>query len=191
MKKQNLLIVTAVASLLTSLGLQSSRAQQFKAVLSAVCISTNQEGGLVYRSFSNRNLIHDCAEEQGITNLTGLRLVFDLGNNALEVVRGTNQTAICTPLTFQDTVSLPNTNKTKVELLAAVFVETNTVASGTLAATERFSYGSSNQLTGFRLTGRIQYSVAASGTNSAKIYQGVVAAGALFREDDEHEGHDD
>jgi hypothetical protein len=191
MKKHELLIRTAVTVLFASFGLQARSAQElFKAAFSAICVSTNQGGGLVYRSISNRNLIRDCAAEQGLTNLAGLRLVFNLSNNALEIVRGTNQTLVCTPLTFEDTVSLANTNKTKVELLASVFVETNNVASGTLAATERFVYGSSNQLTGFRLTGRIQYSVAASGTNSAKIYRGVLAAGSVFDEDD-HEDHDD
>src|SRR5262249_19835180 len=146
MKTRERLIVTAVGILLTASGLQPSSAQDhFKAVLSATCISTNQAGGLVYRSFSNRNLIRDCAAENGITNLTGLKLVYSITNNALEVVTGTNETVVCTPLAFQDIVSLPNTNKTKVEVLAAVFVQANKVSSGTLAATERFSYGSSNQ----------------------------------------------
>src|SRR6266478_1113078 len=107
MKKHKVLTLTAITLLFASSGLQSGRAQElFRAALSAVCISTNQEGGLVYHSFSNRNLIRDCAMEQGLTNLMGLRLVFDVGNNALEVVSGTNQTLVCTALTFQDSVSL-------------------------------------------------------------------------------------
>jgi hypothetical protein len=193
MKIQKLHVIAAATILVASTGLQSSRAQElFPAVFSAVASSTNQGGGIVYTKVTNRSLIKDCAAEQGITNLSGLKLVFDLTSNALQVVQGTNHVVICTPLTFKDTFLLENTNKTKVELLAGVWVETATTSTGTLSATERFAYGSSNQLTGFQLTGRLAYGVAASGTNSTKIVRGVVVAGSDFeRDDDDEEGHDD
>jgi len=171
------------------LGLQSSSAQPlFRAKFNVVAISTNQNGKLVYHPTSSRQLIRECASHQGITNLAGLQLVFDLSSNALEVVSGTNQTVVCTPFTFQDSVSLASTNKKKVERQAWVFVETNTVATGTLTATEQFTYGSSNQLTGYRLNGHIQYTVAQSGSNSSKIYRGVILAGSRS---DQGEDNDD
>src|SRR5262249_25635221 len=159
MKQSKLIIVSAIVILLQSLAIQSIGAQEvFRALLSLTCISTNQDGGLVYEHFGNQNLIDSCAADEGITNTTDLRLVYNLASNALEVVTRTNNTSvgtnfslvgtnlylICTPLTFTSLLSLSGTNTNKVELLDSVFVETNTVASGTLAATERFTYNSSN-----------------------------------------------
>ena len=192
MNKSKVLIFCALA-LFQTIGVQSSRAQElFKALLSATCISTNQNGALVYTHFGNQNLIDQCASDEGVTNTSGLSLVFNSKADALQVVASTNNTAvgtnhvivgtnqflICTPLTFTDIVSLSGTNTNKVELLASVFVETNTVASGTLAAKELFHSNSSNQLTSFSLTGQIQYATTASGTNSPMIYRGVLLVGS-------------
>ena len=195
MKKNRAFITTVIAVMLQSFGIRLAGAQQtnqliFPALLSATSITTNEQG-LVYKQISNQDLISDCAGDKGITNFTGLLLVYNLTSNALAVVAPTNLTSvgtnhvllgtnlyfICTPLSFMNLVWLSDTNTNTVELLAAVFDETNTMASGTLAATERFQYGVSNQITAFSLIGRIQYSAAASGTNSAAIYRGVFVAG--------------
>ena len=152
----------------------------------------NQAGKLVYQDFNNKSLISQCATDEGLTNLSQLSLVFNLSAEALQVVTstnnsevgtnhtlvGTNQFVVCTPLSFMNIVSLSGTNTNKAELLASVFVETNTVASGTLAATEHFGPSSTNGVTSFNLIGRIQYAVTASGTNSPAIYRGVLVVGA-------------
>jgi hypothetical protein len=205
MNKSKIIILSAIAVVLQLMGAPSTRAQElFKALLQVTCISTNQNGGLVYTNFGNRELIAQCAADEGITNVTALSLVFNPTADALQVVTptnntevgmnhviiGTNQFLICTPLTFTDIVSLSDTNTNKIELLASVLVETNSVASGTLAATERFRY-STNELTSFSLIGRIQYAVGANGTNSPSIYRGVLLAGSGLTTNQDEDEHDE
>jgi hypothetical protein len=118
--KKTKIIVMAVATVVSQLaGVQSGSAQEFyKAFVNAVSISTNQEGNLIYHEFNNWNIISTVADEQGITNLTGLSLVYDRTADALEVVSGTNDIPVSTVLTFSGGVSLSNTNEIKIERLA-------------------------------------------------------------------------
>jgi len=206
MNKSKVIIVSVIVMFVESMGSYASRAQElFNALLSATCISTNQAGGLVYQQFGNKDLIRECAADEGVTNTTGLSLVYNLTADALQIVTGTNNAAvgtnhvivgtnqflICSPLTFTDILSISGTNTNKVELLASVFVETNTVASGTLAATERFHYAPTNILSSFSLVGRIQYAVAASGTNAAKLYRGVLVVGSEPANDEDGDNDSD
>ena len=168
-------------SLSVWLGVPSGNAQElYKAFVSQVCISTNASGNLVYKFFGNRDFISQCAEEQGITNLAGLSLVFNRTANALQVVSGTNHVLVCTPLSFSGGVSLSNSNHTKVERLEFVYADGHTMADGTLKATELTFTGGfgTNQFSAFQLTGRLQYAVPAAGTNSAAIYTGSIFAGS-------------
>jgi hypothetical protein len=188
MNKSKVFLVCAFVAAIELIAVPCTRAQEvFNAFFSVTCISTNSSGNLVYQHFGNTNLISQCAADEGLTNLSQLSLVFNPAAEALQVVTstnnpeittqlpivGTDQFVVCTPLTFMNLVSLTGTNTNKIELLASVFVETNTVASGTLAATECFG-PSSNSLTSFTLAGRIQYAVTASGTNAPAIYRGVL-----------------
>jgi hypothetical protein len=207
MNTSKVIILSVISMLLQSTAIQSARAQDvFRASFNVTCVSTNENGALVYQHMDNRDLISACAADEGLTNLAGLRLVYNLTDNALEVVTRTNNTSvgtnfsligtnlylICTPFTFMDIVSLTGTNTNKVELLASVFVETNSVASGTLAATERFRYNSSNVLSSFSLVGTIQYAVPANGTNSAMICVGtLVASSGDFNHHDGDNDDDD
>jgi len=152
----------------------------FNAFVSMVGISTNPSGSFTCAQFGNRDIIRNCASQQGITNLQGLRLVYDLTADALEVVSGTNNTAVCAPYTFQGGVSLNNTNNTKVERLTWIFPENSSLAAGSMAATERFVYGPSNSIVFFDLSGRLQFAIPASGTNSSTIYQGSLIATSGF-----------
>ena len=169
-----------------------------KVRVTAICSSTNTSGGLSNQFMSNRNFIADCASDKGLTNLTGLSLVYNRTNQALEVVNGTNGTLVCTALSFDGGLSITNTNSTRIEGLSFVFVGTNTTSSGTISTTERITYGSTNQITSWGLIGRFQYAVSASGTNAAEICRGTLLAGsALLRDrdqdDDDHDvkGDDD
>lgn len=205
MKKYNAILVLTTSAFLLFLGPVSARAQQlFPAVLSASCVSTNTSGGLSSEHMGNHDLISQCAADLGITNLSGLSLVYNLRSNALQVVAGTNQTSvgtnhtvigtnlylICTPLRFTNVVWLSTTNTNQVELLSSVFVETNSRPTGTLTATERFQYGTSNQLTAFSLIGRIQFAELANGTNGASICRGVLLAGVPASEEEGEEGEE-
>lgn len=194
MKRKNMLAWTIAVGLTPWFGVPCSKAQElYKAFVSEVCISTNASGSLVYQPFGSRDFIRKCARDQGITNLAGLSLVFNRTANALQVVSGTNHVVVCTPLSFSGGVSLSNSNNTKVERLEFVYVDADTMADGTLIATERSSLGPSNQLSGFRLNGRLQYSAPATGTNGPAIYSGSIVAGRGFlfhrhSEDDDDEG---
>ena len=190
--KKSKLIIMAVAAMVSQLnGVQSASAQEFfKVFVSTVAISTNQSGDLTYHEFGNRDLIRNCANDQGITNLDGLSLVYDRTADAVKVVSGTNDTLVCTPLTFAGGTSLTNTNGTKIERLSWVFWETNQTANGTLAATERLAFGPTNQLEFFSLRGQLQFATPASGTNGPVIYRGSIVAGSdLFDEFDGDDSH--
>ena len=183
MKRSKMILMT-VATVLAQLLVQRTGSAQpmFRAIVSAVAISTNGSGNLTYQLFGTRDLINNCASEQGLTNVMGLRLVYDLGADALEVVSGTgtNTAVVCTPLAFSDGLSLGNTSGTRIEREAWVMVETNSAASGTLSATERMGLSSSNTVSFFNLIGKLQYTTAASGTNGPAIIRGNLLVGPFF-----------
>jgi len=164
---------------------------QMRVSVTAVCTSTNSSGGLSKDFMSNRDFIQDCAADMGLTNLTGLSLVYNRTNQALEVVSGTNRTLVCTALSFEGGLSITNTNNTRIEGLSFVFVGTNTMSSGTISTTERIRYGSTNQITSWSLVGQFQYAVPATGTNAAEICRGTLIAGSpLLRDRDEDDDRD-
>src|SRR5262249_34495145 len=102
-------IITVIAT--QSLVLSIVRAQElYRAFVNTVCVSSNDAGGLSYSFFGNPQIIQQCADQEGITNQMGLRLVYDRTADALEVVQGTNNTVICTPISFSGGVSLSKTN---------------------------------------------------------------------------------
>ncbi|HWW00598.1 MAG TPA: hypothetical protein VNZ64_12945 [Candidatus Acidoferrum sp.] len=187
MKNTKSIAMIAAGVFSLTLGIQSTRAQDYNASVNAVLIETNSSGNLIYHRFRNRDIINECAHEKGITNTMGLSLVYNRTADALHVVMGTNHTVVCTPLTFAGGTWLINSNHTRAERLTWVYVETNTMAGGTLAATETFHYGPSNTLTGFVLSGNLQYT-AADGTNGPAIYRGSLHAASGDFDDDDHEG---
>ena len=171
MKRNKPLVVVAVAAVIGLSSVLSGHAQSYPAFLSAINISTNRNG-LTYHFFGNHDLINQCASELGVTN-RGLKLVYDRAADALHVV-DTNHTVLCTPLTFSGGLSLTNTNNTTVERLAFVFVETNLMSGGTLAATERIRYDTNGVVKVFSLTGKLDYS------NGGTIIRGSLTAGTFF-----------
>jgi len=191
MKKSKIIIGTIVAIAAQCVMNPTAKAQElFRANVSTVCVSSNSSGGLSYTRYGNRQIIHQCASEKGITNLMDLRLVYDRTADALEVVKGTNNTVVCTPVTFSGGVSISKTNQTVTERLAFVFLDNDKEADGTLRAREHSSLNSSNQLTHFLLTGQLQFAQAANGTNAAKIYSGSISAGSFFDQDGDEDDRD-
>jgi len=167
-----------------------TNANVFPARINLVCVSTNENGNLTYERVTTSNFVAECATDMGVTNFTGLSLVFNRSNSSLDVINRTNSAVLCTPLSFDGGSSLTNTNNTRVELLTYVFFDTNTVASGSLAATERLTYGSSNQLTSFGLRGVLSYSYT-EGTNSPTICRGTLLVGSAIARDADHDDDDD
>jgi hypothetical protein len=181
MKDSQLLILATVLGA-TCLGAGSVDAQDlFRAQVTAISVTTNDTGGLAYSRYGNHQIIAEAAASAGLTNLSGLRLVYNKAADNLQVVSGTNHTVIATPITFNGGVSLSKTNETVRERLAWVFVGTNTAAGGTLRATERSRFGTSNELTGFSLIGELQFALPTEGTNEAVIVSGNISAGAKLR----------
>jgi hypothetical protein len=178
--KTKLLASKCLVTALAALGMQlvgapvSSAANLFPVTVSAISISTNQTGNLTYRPYNNWTLIHNAAAGQGLTNFTGISVVYNLQADDIEVVSGTNNTVLDTPLTFSGGVSLNNTNDTKVQRLANVYWETNQTSSGTFTAGESIQYGATNQVTGFSLSGQLQFALPGGGTNSPTIYYGTI-----------------
>lgn len=190
MKQIKVLIGTITVITAQCLCVSTSNAQMYRASVNTVCVGTNSAGGLSYSGYGNRQIISQCASEQGITNLSGLHLVFDSKADALEVVQGTNNTVVCTPISFSGGVSVSKTNGTVTELLSFVFLEKSKVAEGTLRAREHISMNSSNQVTHFSLTGQLQFAQAASGTNGAMVCSGSLSVGSFGDEDRDERGDD-
>lgn len=188
MKKHKWIILISAAVVMFLTSVASSGAQEFyPAYVSAFTISTNSDGNLAYHYFRNRDIIRNCADDMGLTNLGGLSLVFDRSADALDVVSGTNQTVVCTPLTFSGGTSLSNTNGTITQRLTYVYYENNSEAAGTLLARERLGF-STNGVSYFHLQGQLQFAVPSDGTNSPAIYVGSLMTGSdLFREFGWHE----
>jgi hypothetical protein len=159
----------------------------FSAQVQTTAVETNTSGGLSYSHFGNRQILEQAAEASGITNPSGLRLVYNMTADKLEVVMGTNNVVVASPIAFADGVSLSRTNGTLVERLSWVFLGTNTMASGTLSATEHLHFGTSNELLNFQLTGELQFAAPAVGTNGAVVYSGSIAAGS-FGDDEGEQG---
>lgn len=175
------LAVTVAAFGSQLIGASTSNAQDLYHVnLNAIGISTNLDGRLVYKELDNRDLIRETASAQGLTNLTGLSLVYSLQGSDIEVVSGTNNTVLGTPLTFSGGVSLNNTNGTEGQVLEYVYWDTNSTASGTLAAGEWTRYGATNQITNFSLQGQLQFAVTDNGTNGPSIYLGNINVTGKF-----------
>jgi len=187
-------VLTALTLGLSWAAVQNCGAQTntnlFPARINLVCVTTNQSGDLVYEPIKTSAFVEDCAVEMGVTNLTGLSLVFNRSNASLEVINRTNQTVLSTPLSFDGGISLTNSNHTRVEVETYVFFGTNTVASGLLSATERLTYGTSNQLTSFGLRGQLSYSYT-DGTNSPTICRGTLLVGSALTADRDHDDDDD
>ncbi len=186
MKSTKLVVIGMAAAFALLPGIQSAQAQDYGASVNALSVTTNGAGGLIYRRVHNRDIIRECAREQGITNVMSLSLVYNRTADALQVVTGTNHTVVCTPLTFSGGTWLSNTNHTQAERLTFVYTGTNNVANGTLAATERFMYGPTNTVVFYRLRGELQYTVPANGTNPPVIYKGSLRAGT-----DDSDGDDE
>jgi hypothetical protein len=186
--KSKLLATVLVAASSQLVYVSSANAQEFyPALVRAVGISTN-ETGLVYHEFDNGNIIRHCAEEQGMTNLAGLRLVYDRTTDAVEVVSGTNNTVVCTPMAFSDGTSLSNTNGTKIQRFAWVGWENSATANGSLIAGESVFPATTNHPAVFNLRGQLQFTVPANGTNPPVIYVGGINAGSRVFENDDYEG---
>jgi len=177
----------AAALVLPGFGVWSVSADDlFKAQVQTTAVVTNSSGGLSYSAYGNRQILKAAADAAGLTNLSGLRLVYNKTNDALEVVMGTNNMVVATPMTFNGGVSLSKTNDTVVERLAWVYLGTNGMAAGTLRATEHSRFGTSNELTEFSLVGRLQFANPAQGTNGATIYSGTISAASPSH----HHGHE-
>ena len=192
MKNSHLLSVAAALVSWSLIAWSGYGQDLFKAQVSTTRVTTNATGGLSYKNYGNHQIIAAAAAAAGLTNLSGLRLVYSLSGDDLKVVSGTNNTLIATPFTFSGGVSLSKTNNTVLERLSWVYLGTNTQASGTLRATEFSHFGTSNQLTGFALRGQLQFATPPAGTNGAAIYSGSLAVGSFdFFEDEGDDDHGD
>lgn len=173
-------MMLAAALVAAGSGVWSGNAQElFRAQVQTIAVETNGSGGLSYSRYGNRQIIDAAALAAGITNPSGLRLVYNLTADKLQVVMGTNNTVVASPITFAEGVSLSKTNGTLVELLSWVFLGTNMTASGTLRATEHLHFGTSNELQNFQLTGQLQFATPAAGTNPAVVYSGSITAASF------------
>lgn len=179
MKKSKLTIMALTALVSQLIGVSSGSAQETcPAYVNVTGISTNAAGNLVYHEYDNRDIIRQSADEAGLTNLAGLRLVYDRTNDAVEVVSGTNDTVVSAALTFTKGIALSNsnTNDTRIQRLSRVYWGGSTNVNGTLLAGEEVIRGNAHHSGIFTLNGQLQFAVRSDGTNSPVIFTGNVSA---------------
>src|SRR6185295_1447620 len=105
MKAFNILVIGALSATVSVMGQSTNTNDLVRVSVKSVCSSTNQSGGFTNEFLGNQHLIEECAAEMGVTNFTGLSLVYNRTNPSLQVVSGTNRTFLCTALSFEGGVS--------------------------------------------------------------------------------------
>jgi hypothetical protein len=170
---------------------QNSQAQTnlLPARFNATCTSSNSTG-LLQEKVTNINLIDDCAFEHNLTNLDGLKLVFNTTNFSVQVI-DTNGAPLCTSLAFPGGLTLTNTttnitqtasNTTQIVFQRDVLVETNLTASGVISGVATWN---GTNMSAFKLNATLLYTEPATGTNGPEI------CGAVLRVGKDQEGDED
>src|SRR5689334_3482696 len=86
----------------------SKAADVFNVIVKGICRATNEQGAIVSTPFGSADLIKRCADENGITNLASLTLIYDVDDDALKVVRVSDGSVICDSLAFAGGTSVYN-----------------------------------------------------------------------------------
>jgi hypothetical protein len=150
----------------------------YKVIIRLDGVTTNDFGRLIGVFAEKGDIVRRCAIENGISS-GGLVLVYDRDADALEVVNRTNAAVVCSPFVFSGGFSLSSATGRSRERLTFTYLEGSGEASGTLRATERFTYDSNGNVIGFSLTGKLQFALTPS-DRSSKIYSGFLTTGPRF-----------
>jgi hypothetical protein len=94
--KQFIMGVAAIAAL--GFGVSHGAAQQvYPAYITAIGISTNNSTGeLTYQFWGNQDILRQCAEDFGASNLMDASLVYNPSADALPVLNKTNSSVVST-----------------------------------------------------------------------------------------------
>jgi hypothetical protein len=183
MKKYSFFSAVALFALFTSATIPEASAQSsgnlYKVFISAEGVTTNDSGRLAGVFASNREIIRRCANDNGITNISNLTLVYDRDADSLEVINRSTAELICTPIEFSGGLSLTNANGTTVEQLSFVYLDGSNEAAGTLRGTKRFRYDNSGKIIRFSFNARLQFALTGEGTRS-RIYSAFLSVGSRF-----------
>jgi hypothetical protein len=145
----------------------------YKVNVDLVMSTTNLFGQLEFRNVGNREIIRGCIG--GITNQTGLSLVYNRTTDALQVVGGKNHALIGTSMSFVNMAALNTSNHKKLgDRLAWVYVNGNQQPNGTLKAIELYKTGNNRGSNCFFLDGELQFAEPANGTSTEKIFTGKI-----------------
>src|ERR1043166_3534728 len=160
MKKYSVIIGIAFALIIL---VQSSFAQAgsnlYKVFFAADGVTTNDFGRMGEIFTGKRDLVRQCATNNGVTDLSTLTLVYDRDTDALEVVDRRTGDLICTPMSFSGGASVQNSHVTSRERLAFIFLEDSGEAAGTISGTERYRYDFDGNVIRFAFTARLHFAV--------------------------------
>ena len=195
-KSISIALLTALSLYPPWAGVQTCNAQTnttntnlYRARVNLVCTTPNANGNLVHDRIITSEFVQDSVSV-GATNLDDLALAYNPSNNSLEVVNRSTREVVSTPLRFEGGTSLANSDNTRVVLQTSVFLNSDTVASGLLSATQRLVYADSGELRSFGMRGSIFYSFT-DGTNSPTVCQGVLAVGSSISQRGGNQDFDD
>ncbi len=182
MKQPNMALFLAVLTMAP--GFLTTRAQSadlYKVNVSAICISTNDNGQLRSKPFTARDIIRDCADGQGITNLTGLTLVYNRDVDTVQVVNRTNGAVVCDFMAFDNGVAVANAAGTVRERVAFAYLQDQHNADGTIRGTERYVFDEHGAVIAFHFNGKLHIGTPATDSSRAKVYSGTFTTAAKFR----------
>ena len=141
--------------------------------------TTNALGKAAVSPERSKDFINDCAGEQQ-RNPLSLALVYDLQADAIVVVDINNGSNVCTVATFAGGVTVATTDGKRKDRQAFVFWEDSEMASGSMAATELSSRGTSGELLKYSLRGSIQLGLEAYEDEPPRVIQASFSTGRRF-----------
>jgi hypothetical protein len=155
-----------VAAVATGIFLYASTAiaqQQFNLAFRGICRTTNDSGRFITRVLTDREIIRQCAMDNGLgkTNLKQMALVYqknaDYNGDLIQVINATNGNVICTPFRVLFQRSIPNDDGRRVERLAFLYNPIRTDSVGSAVLTEQAYLNSDGSLRRIVITGRMQF----------------------------------
>ena len=146
---------------------------------SGTAYSTNHAGRIIATSYTQRDIIKKCAQDNGITNLASLAFVYVANERDTEVVwaktGGTVGEIFQLEYAFTDVAA---TNQTRTVRQAFIFNEAHTNALGSTFGNEFARRDTNGNLVSFVYYGNFQFSIPETGV----VYYGNFITGRRLKD---------
>ena len=167
------------------LGLLSANAQEVLQLrFNAKCQGTNETGKLLKQKVTNDTILQDYANQNGITNLSSIALVYavdgDERGDLIEIVDAYTGAVLTQLYGFFFPMDLPTSSDgSKFSRFAYMFNSQQSYEMGSALLDERIKFdrnGNTNRM----ITGNIQFYLTPDATNGLRLCSGTITAGKTF-----------